>query len=224
MQADIAEKLITLGHQIAGKKLRAFIDGSVSLKPKPLNLKGRAGWDSKLTPQAHPIHKECKDTARTSSANVGSQNEDGEVFLPTYFACPGCQAPQLSTQAAFQLKDLDKPTRCKNCKMFNKVGRWLCKCHLPWHLCTQHVHSCRAHRNANSNDHQPPVLPRTSVKRIAPMTYEQLQAFDNTRAAKERRRNLTEPSRCHTPARILPPQSNILSQKLRERFASLLAK
>ena len=55
MQKSIADKLITLGHQISGKKLSDFKGGSMLLRPKPLMLKGRVGWDSKLTPRVEPI-------------------------------------------------------------------------------------------------------------------------------------------------------------------------
>ena len=144
----------------------------------------------------------------------------------TCFTCPSCQAPLLSTDSIFQLKDLDKPAKCKGCSSSSKVGHWMCSCQLHWHLCTKHIDCCTSNTNSiNSSSKQPLMLHNTGVKRIATQTFEQLQAVDDKRALKEIRRSMTKSSKHVTPAHsILPPQSNILSQKLRERFAHLLQK
>ncbi len=47
-QERIGDQLITLGHLISGPKLAKFKAGSLLLPTRKLNLRGRAGWDSKL--------------------------------------------------------------------------------------------------------------------------------------------------------------------------------
>ena len=225
MQKSIADKLITLGHQISGKKLSDFKGGSMLLRPKPLILKGRVGWDSKLTPKIKPIPSCGEDRSESHARDVICRDDAKQAPLPTWYTCPACNAPRLSNSIIFQLRDLDNPVFCRSCKVSSKVGRWRCKCQLPWHLCTQHSFCCNNNDNTNSNRKQPPKQHNRGTKRIAFQSFDQLQAFDDKRAAKERRRNMTKSSSCHTPAHnILPPQSNILSQRLKERFAHLLTK
>ena len=194
------------------------------LRPKPLILKGRAGWDSKLTPKTKPTPSCGEDRSEPRVRDATCRDDAKQAPLPTWYTCPACNAPRLSNSIIFQLRDLDNPVFCRSCKVSSKVGRWRCKCQLSWHLCTQHIFRCN-HNDANSNRKQPPKQQNRGTKRIAFQSFDQLQAFDDKRAAKERRRNITKSSSCRTLAHnILPPQSNILSQRLKERFAHLLTK
>ncbi len=157
-----------------------------------------------------------------NGANAFDNQGINQAPLPTWYSCPACNAPKISNSIIFQLRDLDTPVYCRSCRSSSKVGRWRCTCQVPWHRCTKHILCCN---NTNSNREQPPKQQHKGIKRIAFQSFDQLQAFDDKRAAKERRRNMTKSSSCNTPAHnILPPQSNILSQRLRERFAHLLLK
>ncbi len=49
MQMHIRRKLITLGHKISSTQVDKFLKGDIALAPSLPNLKGRAGWDSKLS-------------------------------------------------------------------------------------------------------------------------------------------------------------------------------
>ena len=56
-QDHIGDCLIKLGHHISGPKLAKFKAGRLLLPTKKLNLRGRAGWDSKLGPPAAKAHR-----------------------------------------------------------------------------------------------------------------------------------------------------------------------
>ncbi len=228
MQQSIQDKIISLRHQISGKKLDQFKAGKIRLLPKPLALNGRAGWDSKLVKACDldATHKPniilsmpIQDQAKT---NQGIEPEDAMQRLqPTCFSCPTCGAAALSNDKCFQLKDLDNTCMCKACNTRSKVGRWRCNCQLPWHLCTTHIEHCRNQGNKRRTT-PPNIAPK---KRIASQTFEQLMAHDNLRASKQLCTRMSNSSKCAKPASsILPPQSNILSHNLRERFAYLLNK
>ena len=122
----------------------------------------------------------------------------------TCFMCPHCNHPQVSNTAAFQLQDLDKVHKCKNCKRTSKVQAWLCMCHLRWHSCIKH----QAYANCATSKTTPCSTAKPVKRPLGPLTLAVLQEID----AKRIRIN---------PPRILPPAPNLLSIKLRERFAHL---
>ncbi len=231
IQQLIQDKIISLGHQISGKKLEHFKSYKIALKPKALAINGRAGWDSKLSsaPTADrpelqegevipPIQNILKDEPAVEAHHAAQPSQ------PTCFSCPACGAAVLSNVKSFQLKDLDKTCKCRTCCTSSKVGRWKCKCQLPWHLCTTHVECCS--KASLSKRERIPVAPK---KRIAPQSFEQLIAFDNQRAANQQYKRFKSNKAMRNaqvckPVNILPPQANLLSQKLRDRFAYLLNK
>ena len=88
-------------------------------------------------------------------------------------------------------------------------------------VCAQHIKYCQT----NSRAKRPPKPSNTGSKRIATHTFEQLIAYDNMRATKQLRTSMNSSSKvAKSASNILPPQSNILSHKLREKFAYLLNK
>ena len=148
------------------------------------------------------------------------QQESIQQSVPTCFTCPACGAAVLSNNKSFQLKDLDDTLLCKVCNARSKIDRWRCKCQLPWHVCTTHGRRCLYKGTAERANKSRTAL--GGVKRIAPLTFEQLNAFDDARANKQLQKRIRAISKPAKPATILPPQANILSQKLREKFAYLL--
>ncbi len=118
-------------------------------------------------------------------------------------SCPLCKACEVSSHPAFQLEDLDKKCRCHKCGKPSRAMHWLCKCQTPWHLCQIHKYCYYDNKNLSRDK------PCKRAKTISMMTHDELVAHDNKRARRE-------------PHTILPPQANILSPGLRERFARLL--
>ena len=203
----IEEKLIILGHKISGKKLRQYINGALGLASKPLMLNGRVGWDSRLTKSIINMG----ETPNMNNMLVAHDNMNSisgiHQIIPKIIclACPGCKACITSNNPAIQLVDLDRPIKCEPCGKHVKAKDWNCKCLIPWHLCSvhRHSHSKCSTKNLSSS------VPSQGSKRIPTMSIEDLRALDNRRTRRG-------------PPAILPPQSNILSPGLREKFAHLL--
>ena len=196
-----------LGHKISGKKLRDFKSHSLQLKLTNLELRGRAGWDSKLCNSNTNTTPICDSMPLNTDADT-----QPTINYPACFTSPCCSTWELSTNSGFQLVDLDRRIVCKNCKKTSRARDWNCRCGLLWHLCDRHI------KWANPEYSTPRTVPKSKAaesckgtKRINTLTHDQLVAYDNMRARKR-------------PLNILPPQSNILSSKLRERFAHLLDK
>ena len=175
------------------------MQGKESLCPSQANLNGRVGWDSNL----------ILFSQRDAISEIEKQPQDQQVQpsanLDTVFLCPSCNYPQSSKSAAFQLQDLDKTHKCKQCSSTSSVQKWLCMCHSPWHMCMKHsVHASKASDPSSGLSSARPQLKRT----VGPFNLADLQAYD----AKRRRK---------LPPRILPPAPNLLSSKLKQRFAHL---
>ncbi len=135
-----------------------------------------------------------------ATANAMLQQSSNAVC----FQCPACGASELSSNQAFQLEDLDRSCKCKSCKANCKVKDWRCGCHTPWHLCARHqVHANRKRKEPPSSG----ALP-AAKRLVGPLTLEQLQELDTKRISKGK-------------FNAIPPSPNILSAKLRERFAYL---
>ncbi len=165
-------------------------------------LNGRVGWDSKLTKTISNM-SQSPDKSSTIIAHDSMTNMSPSIVC---LACPGCNACITSSHPAIQLVDLDRRIKCEPCGKYNKAKDWTCKCHVPWHLCSVHrlCHSMCSTKNLPKSG----PLCRGS-KRIPTMTIEDLRALDNRRTRRG-------------PPAILPPQTNILSPGLREKFAHLL--
>ncbi len=195
----VESSLITLGHRVSATDVRKFREGNLSFYATVPNLRGRVGWDSNIKVCA----KYCcvgSPSSKQASAIATLQR----VSNPVRFRCPACNASELSSNQAFQLADLDKTCKCKSCKATSKIKSWRCGCSTPWHLCTLHQF------NANSNSKKPPSSGTTSnsKRKVGPLTYEQLQELGTKRIRKSN-------------FKAIPPAPNILSAKLRERFAYL---
>ncbi len=192
-----------LGHKISGKKLKDFKAGVHTLRAMPLALRGRVGWDSALGKNHKYHHKQYSTPQCNDPSDDDTSNTMQYVPRTICLACPKCKAVELSSNKAFQLNDLDKAIKCVSCNTNQKISKWTCSCHTPWHLCQSH--------KLSYYERQKPLQtkPSKGSKRIHTMPHEQLVAHDRKRA------------RCE-PRAILPPQSNILSSGLRERFAYLL--
>ena len=134
--------------------------------------------------------------------NTTQGHEPGQ---PACYQCPKCNASVISTHKAFQLIDLDHICKCNRCNNNVKAKDWMCNCQTRWHLC--HIHQSCTSDILKQND--PINKPCRANKRpLGPFTHEQLVNIDTKRSRKE-------------PPRILPPSPNILSVKLRDRFAHL---
>ena len=202
MRTQVEHSLISLGRRIPPSKISKFKQKQLGLKPNYPNLKGRAGWDSKI--KVIPGYKDKAKTQPTQAQGTSSTPAQAPSN-PICLLCPACDASELSSNKAFQLQDLDKTCKCKTCLKNVKAKDWVCMCHLPWHLCN--THSCTAPKAKSKN------VPRSNSckpnkRTFGPYTHEQLVAIDTKRAR-------------HSPPSILPPAPNILSVRLRERFAHL---
>ena len=185
-----------------------FRQGEISLKPVFPNLKGRVGWDSGIKATASNASNGNASNAIPISDASNASSARSSIDSPSSlvcFQCPACNASELSSNKAFQLEDLDVTCKCKTCKVNRKSKDWRCGCRIPWHLCTIHQ------SNANNKIMKPPSSNPTLKRKatVGPFTLEQLQEIDTKRMRKCTRQPL-------------PPAANLLSAKLRERFAYLL--
>ncbi len=207
----------------------------IRIKPNSLALKGRVGWDSNLKGLGVPTNitnilplQDTTQDQRSIGGGTGRlkrvhgdvplsiqanllkplDNTEGPSDGIALFTCPKCKACEISSNKAFNHHDLDKACKCKSCKTISKARNWMCKCQKPWHLCSIHSSCCSTTKKPKQSV---PTTPCKGTKRFGPYTHEQLVAIDNKRIRR-------------APAVILPPSSNILSVKLRERFAHLLNK
>ncbi len=138
-------------------------------------------------------------------ATFASNHVSKRELEQTQFSCPQCNKETPSKNQCFQLQDLDKVNKCKNCKVNVKVRDWMCSCGHTWHLCDIH----RSYCSQQSNKKPLSNVPSQCRKRmLGPLTHEQLQEIDTKRMRR-------------TNQHVLPPAPNILSAKLRERFAYL---
>ncbi len=199
----LEEKLIALGHKISGAKIKAFKNCKEGIQGTPLSLKGRAGWDSKLD-GPRPSQKQCDALVNYTTNNYSNTTNMHRVSIAC-LSCPDCNAYTTSDHPSIQLVDLDKKARCDACRKYIKAKDWNCKCNIPWHLCSVHCPSLDKHPIQNL----PSRGPCRGTKRIPTMAHEELRELDNKRSRK-------------VPPAILPPQTNILSPGLREKFAHLL--
>ena len=182
-------------------KVDEFLSGKVSPKPNVPNLNGRVGWDSNmlLLPRDRDIGMHCQPAQQ--------QSMQPHMAHDTVYLCPLCSYPEPSKDSAFQLLDLDKCHKCKYCKKASKLQDWQCMCQTPWHRCTRHC----AHLQATTVDDRGcnASKARPQAKRdLGPLSAADLCAID----AKRRRK---------MPARLLAPTANMLSNKLRQKFAYL---
>ncbi len=196
--ADLIEyNLIRLGHYMSDKKVQLFKEGKVELKANKPNFRGRSGWDSNLKVLKGFVFKELDYSANASGSK--------RLLQPECFQCPSCKASTISTNPAFQSDDLDKVCKCATCKSNAKSNMWLCSCGIKWHTCDKHKH-IQLQNSKKPPSGEPTARPK---RQIGPLTNEQLQEIDTKRMRK-------------SSNHLLPPSSNILSAKLRERFAHLL--
>ena len=182
-----------------------FKRGVTCLKPQPLMLRGRVGWDSALDrhslSQTYAANKTVPNSIVPSDIASSPTNTHQPRII--CLSCPMCNACVLSSHSAFQLVDLDIACKCNICNINIKAMLWNCKCQVPWHLCQIHKY-CHISDRSPSHAHSS-KKPRT----IPTMTQDELIIQDNKRARRG-------------PYVPLPPQSSILSSGLRDRFARLL--
>ena len=197
IRMQMHKHLIQLGHKISGVQVDRFISGQIPLTINVPNLRGRAGWDSRIK----AIQQQANSIPVQDTQPADPVQQQCNVFC---FACPVCKANEISSNKAFQLQDLDTTCKCKQCKQSSKVRDWSCRCNLRWHLCK--IHNSLSSKQATST---PKSKSCAGVKRaVGPFTHDQLVEIDTKRARKR-------------PPNILPPAPNLLSVNLRERFAHL---
>ena len=133
---------------------------------------------------------------------------------PIRLFCPYCKAQIISTNTAFQMEDLDKICKCKSCQKGHKVSMWKCCCGVKWHTCDRH-RTCvvgKAHQSMALDNAQETSKNKNGAKRkLGPLTPQQLEAHDHKRI------------RCDNHG-VLPVTLNMLSPKLKIRFAHLIHK
>ena len=171
-------------------------------------LNGRVGWDSHLNKSITTYGPDMSNVYSTcNQRSIKNGTHTNHITIPKIIclACPVCKASITSSNPVIQLVDLDRSIKCEPCGKRIKAKDWNCKCLIPWHLCSVHRHS---HSKDSTRSLSTSVLAKGS-KRILNMSLEDLNTLDNKRARRG-------------PPAILPPQTNILSPGLRERFAHLL--
>ncbi len=201
MCVQVRKCLITLGHEISATQVERFLRGELALTPSSPNLKGRVGWDSKLG-VSPGLCEAMQLVEQKQQSNLQKQAK-----YPFCMTCPECNGNELSSNMAFQLHDLDRTCKCKQCKQSSKIRDWRCGCGLRWHLCDLHAVPGQQKQARNSPTDKPC---RGTKRTLGPFTHEKLVEIDAKRA---RRR----------PATILPPDKLNLSVRLRERFPHLLS-
>ena len=152
---------------------------------------------------------ECNANATLSQKASAMQDVSG-THVPSQrvcFYCPECTASELSSNAIFQIEDLDRKCKCSNCKRSSKVNNWMCACRRKWHLCAHH----QVYANCNKKKLSCSSGPAPAKRLVGPLSLEQLQEFGVKRIHNSK-----------SSFQPLPPNRNILSAKLRERFAHLL--
>ena len=170
----------------------------IPIQPK---LKGRVGWDSKIA----QLPRNALGPLQQIIQQPWDIDERSGSY-PICLTCPQCKNESASNSITIKQQDLDIKSKCNKCKHNIKARDWMCKCRQPWHLCDIHM-SC-------ASKYTKGVVPThkscKGIKRaIGPLTHEQLVELDNKRMRKK-------------PRTILAPAPNILSAKLRERFAHIL--
>ena len=182
-------------------KVQEFCEGKITFTPIVPVWKGRSGWDSRIKVHANEQAANSHVAIATHANSTATKRE----LQQSQFTCPQCKKETPGNKVSLQLQDLDKVSKCANCKANVRIRDWMCSCHHTWHLCETHRSFC----SQQSNEKRSCNVPSQSSKRmLGPLTQEQLQEIDTKRM---RRNN----------QHILPPAPNILSVKLRERFAYL---
>ena len=194
--------------------------------PTKLKLKGKAGWDSTISPVTKPgrgdADSEIKDVHALSIRHIIPR-------CTAFFNCPLCQRVEPSTCEAFQCQDLDKKQRCTSCKKRSPVKLWKCSCDKKWHICSIHKKDARptsCQPTVTTSNGQPPEPSRSSGrKRTLPpsylLSYEEMRLEDfNVAQRKQRRLSLNIGDRVVSlgnfmHGRIKP---NFLSPNLKQRF------
>ena len=134
------------------------------------NFNGRVGWDSKLK----TVPGGAADFIPIEDSECNSNKTQNTLAC---FQCPSCNASQLSSNRAFQLKDLDVQCKCKTCKSKSKVKDCLCSCQRKWHICRTHqsyANDCK-HRSVHGGRSSAPK------RTLGPFTQDQLQKIDAKR-------------------------------------------
>ena len=200
---QIERQIILLGRKLAESKLRQFMGGEITLEPHIPTMKGRAAWDSNIK---ICVNYKNKDPSTDICVVLSPQGTKRAHELVNFY-CPTCETQTDATKSCFQLQDLDHVSRCGVCKANVKVRDWLCSCSNAWHTCAVHRSYCsKGSKKPLSNG------PTPSAKRtVGPLTCEQLLQHD----IKRQRRTNTH---------LVEPTPNMLSHKLRERFAYLFDK
>ncbi len=200
---QIERQLILLGRKLAETKVKQFMDGETTLVPRVPTMKGRAAWDSSIK-----VCVNYKDKDQTTD-NCEVLHPQGmkRAYEQVHFHCPTCHTQTDATKPCFQLQDLVKVSRCGVCKANVKVRDWLCSCSNAWHSCAVHRSYCSRGSKKPLGNGPTPGAKRT----VGPLTNEQLLQHDIKR---QRRTN----------SHVVDPTPNMLSHKLRERFAYLFDK
>ncbi len=166
---------------------------------------------------------------RHTTDNRTKHTNEAVVLL----TCPTCNKQETCGNKAFLQKDLDASFKCNSCRTPSRVREWTCPCQLPWHACPLHQDSPRRFTTdmfgntiTNTSDVPSTMLHGYTTKRKAcqeqALTHEQLIQYDLKRARKEQRKMSAKPTQNYatfTQHEVLMPKANLLSNKLKERFA-----
>ena len=108
-RAIVEYHVITLGHNIAATRVESFRRGEIGLITNLLKLKGRAGWDSKIS--------HLPSDPQRSLQQITQQPRDSDeqsIGYPICLTCPQCNTEYASNHINIKQQDLDIKSKCKS--------------------------------------------------------------------------------------------------------------
>jgi uncharacterized CHY-type Zn-finger protein len=150
-EKTIAVSIVKLNRTISNQLATNFINGTHSIVPNELNLKGKVGWDSTIP----TVTQECSG----QQIDPVQQNRYQVIIGNTeFFEFPRCNKVEPSTIDAFKSNDLDTQHKCFHCNKNSAIKSWRCKCGVAWHTCLEHnklVHEHPQHRSKKAKTSHP---------------------------------------------------------------------
>ena len=131
-EEHIAIKLTQLGRNISNNKAKLYINHKINLEPTVFKVTGKVWWDSTI----HPLYVQRKPADGDDQLLICASVPP--AMLMTFLQCPRCSKVESSFCKSFQREDLDKHSKCQECKHMSANKLWKCPCNLLWHTCQRH--------------------------------------------------------------------------------------
>jgi hypothetical protein len=232
-QQIVNKALILLGKHMSDKKLAQIIDQDRSNSNHlcPLNLKGKVGWDNRLS-------------TYLGSLNPAKDDKGGEVLKPDdcvetartrimfIVQCPSCNNQISCQKYNFHTNDLDQKIKCSECLKHCPSRKWKCNCGVPWHTCK--VHFCaekvKPSRDNVSQSTSSHISGKATSKRLLPNASIDEILDDDLRTEAKRAKRFEAESKVDSLAvhgsshQIEASMQSGRFPKLRERFAHLFSR